>query len=111
MILLVRVNWNAWLDGDKTFDIVEQPLSPTSNNSRVRMVKKFYGRNKSCCKFVMVAYGKVKIENKLFQHLFLKTLFICQKKKNLSKNIYLTLFSSTVVLQIKELWAMSLRFS
>ena len=39
MILLVRVNWNAWLDGDKTFDIVEQPLNPTSNNSRVRMVK------------------------------------------------------------------------
>ena len=29
----------------------------------------------------MVAYGKVKIENKLFQHLFLKTLLICQKKK------------------------------
>ena len=39
MILLVRVNWNAWLDGDKTFDIVEQPLNPTSNNSRVRMVE------------------------------------------------------------------------
>ena len=32
MILLVRVHWNAWLDGNKTFDIVEQPLNPTSNN-------------------------------------------------------------------------------
>ena len=46
MILLVPVNWNAWLYGDKPlilkfllFSPVEQPLNSTSNNSRVRMVK------------------------------------------------------------------------
>ena len=80
MILLVLVNWNAWLDGNKPLKLkfliyspLEQPLNLTSNNNRDRMVKvlpKVYGRNKSCCKFIMVAYGKVKIENRLFQHLF-----------------------------------------
>ena len=80
MILLVLVNWNAWLDGNKPLKLkfliyspLEQPLNLTSNNNRDRMVKvlpKVYGRNKSCCKFIMVAYGKPKIENRLFQHLF-----------------------------------------
>ena len=28
MILLVRVNWNAWLDGDKTFDIEISIVQP-----------------------------------------------------------------------------------
>ena len=57
MILLVLVNWNAWLDGNKPLKLkfliyspLEQPLNPTSNNNRDRMVKvlpKVYGRNKS----------------------------------------------------------------
>ena len=49
MILLVLVNWNAWLDGDKPLKLkfliyspLEQPLNPTSNNNRDRMVKVFY---------------------------------------------------------------------
>ena len=77
MILLVPVNWNAWLYGDKPlilkfllYSPVEQPLNSTWNNKSQNVEKVVahlvYGLNKSRCKFIMVAYGKVKMNNRLF---------------------------------------------
>ena len=45
----------------------------------VKVLPKVYGRNKSCCKFIMVAYGKLKIEIGYF-NIFFKNLFHLSEK-------------------------------
>ena len=74
-----RLN-DAWLYGDKPlilkfllYSPVAQPLNSTSNNKSQNGEKLYHtlfmastNLDKSRCKFIMVAYGKVKMDNRLF---------------------------------------------